>query len=167
VLDPNLLSLVEYSVPSRNHNWGDCENQDCGLAQVFDFTTDDENIWFSEWAENKIGFIDTAVPLPFDVEIEPKVIHLKPGESTGLNFTVTLNTQNTLDLSYSITNPNSEIFLSSLLNEQSFSLKPDMPLSADIEVSVTSKAVPGEYNVLFGSKNDDVLFGKFLTVIIE
>ena len=44
VMDPKSQSLVEYQIPSKNPNWGDCDPgtgmmlDDCGLAQIFDFT---------------------------------------------------------------------------------------------------------------------------------
>ena len=41
VFNPESETMVEYTVPSRNPNWAECEGIDyCGLAQVFDFTVD-------------------------------------------------------------------------------------------------------------------------------
>jgi virginiamycin B lyase len=70
VFNPESETLVEYTVPSRNPNWSDCEGIDyCGLAQVFDFTVDGDKIWFTEWVENNIGVVDMSVPLPFTIDI--------------------------------------------------------------------------------------------------
>ena len=77
-MDPNSETLVEYFVPSMNPNWGDCGDMDnCGLAQIFDFTIDGEKIWFTEWVENNIGVVDTSIALPFDMELESKVVNIK------------------------------------------------------------------------------------------
>ena len=76
--------LVEYMVPSKNPNWADCEdksNSNCGVAQIFGFDVTDDSIWFTEWAENKIGVIDTKKPLPFSVKTDTNSITLKKGET--------------------------------------------------------------------------------------
>ncbi len=66
VFNPESETMVEYTVPSRNPNWSDCEGIDyCGLSQVFDFTVDGSKIWFTEWVENNIGVVDTSATLPF------------------------------------------------------------------------------------------------------
>ena len=49
-----------------NPNWGDCgEMQNCGLAQIFDFTVSGDKIWFTEWVENNIGVVDTKTTISF------------------------------------------------------------------------------------------------------
>ena len=71
VFNPSSETLVEYTVPSRNPNWADCEGIDyCGVAQVFDFAAYGEKIWFTEWVENNIGVVDTSIPLPFSIDID-------------------------------------------------------------------------------------------------
>ena len=60
IMDPKEQSLVEYHIPSKNPNWGDCDSgidvlENCGIAQIFDFTISGDKIWFTEWVENKIG----------------------------------------------------------------------------------------------------------------
>ncbi|MEK0330857.1 MAG: lyase, partial [Nitrosopumilus sp.] len=94
VMDPKLQSLVEYHVPSKNPNWGDCESEtgimmdNCGLAQIFDFAIDGEKIWFTEWVENNIGVVDTSVPLPFEIKLDSDTLILTPGETQNFNFVV-------------------------------------------------------------------------------
>ena len=92
VFDSTTESLVEYSVPSKNPNWADCEAmKDCGLAQVFDIAVDGDTIWFAEWVENNIGKIDSSKPLPFDVHLDKEKINLKTGEQAQLNLKLTPN----------------------------------------------------------------------------
>jgi len=170
ILDPASESLVEYLIPSRNPHWGDCKNQkDCGLSKVFDFTIDDEKIWFSEWAENNIGFVDTTVPIPIDVRLQSKEISLVPGESKNLSFVVSLESQGTLDISMIITNPDSgkNLVLTSGFNEKNYSLNSDSPLITDFTISATETAISGEYKILLGANTDQVSVGKFLTVLVE
>jgi len=81
VFDVSSETLIEYLIPSKNPNWSDCEGiSDCGLAQVFDFTIQDEKIWFTEWVENNIGVIDTSVSLPFTIDVSSE-LSLEKGES--------------------------------------------------------------------------------------
>ncbi len=93
-------SLIEYSIPSRNPGWADCafidsttgeqtRNNFCGVAQVFGFDIAGDKIWFSEWAENKIGVIDTSKSLPISVDVDTNVISLKKGEKSTFNLTLT------------------------------------------------------------------------------
>ena len=82
VMDPKTQSLVEYHVPSKNPNWGDCDSgtevlDDCGIAQIFDFTIDGEKIWFTEWVENNIGVVDTSVSFTsWNIQFEYDVLNL-------------------------------------------------------------------------------------------
>ena len=47
--DPIQQTLIEYLIPSKNPNWGDCEGlSDCGLAQIFGFTIDGDKVWFTQ-----------------------------------------------------------------------------------------------------------------------
>ena len=89
VFNPFSETLVEYTVPSRNPNWADCEGIDyCGVAQVFDFAAYGEKIWFTEWVENNIGVVDTSIPLPFSIDIDKKQITLEKGQTTQITLEV-------------------------------------------------------------------------------
>ena len=104
VLDVKSESLVEYMIPSKNPNWADCDlesSANCGVAQIFGFDITDGAIWFTEWAENNIGVIDTTKSLPFAISTDKQTLALKKGESGKITLTITYN-----DISDSI---NSEI----------------------------------------------------------
>jgi virginiamycin B lyase len=170
ILDPDSESLVEYSIPSQNPHWGDCGNQkDCGLSQVFDFTIHGEKIWFSEWAENNIGYVDTTIPIPIDIRLQSDEVSLEPGQSKNFNFVVSSDSQSTIESTLIILNPNPErnVMVTPNSNQETFSLNSDAPLTFDIEISSSETAFPYEYKILLGAKTDYVSFGKFLTVIIE
>ncbi len=82
-------TLVEYTVPSRNPNWSDCEGITyCGVAQIFDFTIDGKKIWFTEWVENNIGVVDTSISLPFSVDIDAQSITLEKGQTENVSLLV-------------------------------------------------------------------------------
>ena len=90
IFDPIDESLVEYMIPSKNPNWGDCGLiDDCGLAQIFDFTIQGDKIWFTEWVENNIGVLDTSIPLPHKVILDTQQITMRKGTQTQVNLTIT------------------------------------------------------------------------------
>jgi len=163
VFEPNSESLVEYSIPSQNPNWGDCGNvQNCGISQIFDFTIKNDQIWFTEWAENNIGVVDTTVPLPFEVNLDNDTIIIHPGESNKMNFTISStdiqpvslilsDSSEFLDLQ---TNSPHDIFLS---NSESI----------NVTINADDKIIPGKYKILLGVENQQVSISKFVTVIVE
>jgi len=163
ILNPYSLSLIEYEIPSRNPNWGDCENQNCGLAQIFDFSVDNKKIWFSEWAENKIGFVDTSMPLPFDIETESKEISLRRGSSEIINFSVNSKSVDLGEMHPLIANPNANSGLAvELISKEELP-----PYDYAIKVTAAKNAFPGTYLILLGSNAEQVFNGKFISVLVE
>jgi virginiamycin B lyase len=170
VMDPKSESLVEYFVPSMNPNWGDCgDMENCGLAQIFDFSIHGDKIWFTEWVENNIGVVDTSIELPMDIQLDTNTVFLKVGETIDLNFVV--SPQSSEDLSnVSLILSDSEVFLdivSKTSQPQTFQLDFDAPRMVEISISSSENAVPGTYKVLLGAQIDEVSVSKFLTVVIE
>ncbi|KAF6247163.1 lyase [Nitrosopumilus sp. b3] len=175
VMDPKSQTLVEYHVPSKNPNWGDCDPgtglmlADCGLAQIFDFTIDGEKIWFTEWVENNIGVVDTSVPLPLEIQFESNSIKLTPGDSKHFNFIVSPLSQNDL-VGVSLVMSTTHDFLNVELENNSpntFQLDSDAPRPIHTSISASEDAVPGTYKILLGAQSTDVAVSKFVTVTIE
>ncbi len=169
VLDPKSETLVEYFVPSMNPNWGDCgEMQNCGLAQVFDFTVDGDKIWFTEWVENNIGVVDTSKALPIEIQMDSGTVSLSPGESADLFFVVSPTTETDL-AEVSLVLADSHEFLNLSIDQstpKSFQLDFDAPRPISTTISASEDAVSGTYKVLLGAYTDEVAVSKFLTVEI-
>lgn len=165
VLDPKSESLVEYLIPSKNPSWGDCAaDTNCGLAQVFDFTINNDKIWFTEWVENNVGVVDTSVALPFGIELDSKDISLKPGESNNLSFTIS-SQQDLSDVSLTLSDPHDFLTVTSNVSG-SFQLSTNTSKNVDVTISASDNATPGKYKVLLGSQIEDVSVSKFVTVTI-
>jgi virginiamycin B lyase len=163
VLDPKTDSLVEYLIPPKNPAWGDCDlNFNCGLAQVFDFAIYKDKIWFTEWVENKIGVVDTSVPLPFDVSIDTQDISLLIGESKNISLTIT--PQSTVNENVSLILSDYVTFLDATSDSHSFQL--NSPKTIDVKISASDEASIGTYKVLVGAQIEDVSISKFVTVTI-
>ena len=166
VFDPAKGTLVEYQVPSTNPNWSDCGAlQDCGVAQVLDFTTNDDKVWFTEWVENNIGFLDPKAPLPMNVEVTPTDITLHRGENSTVSFTITPNeqiidpvtvvTSNTANTNDIIVSGNSQVTMT------------NQPKTVSVSISADNFAFTGTYQVLIGARYHEVTISKYVTVTIK
>ena len=165
VFNPFSETLVEYTVPSRNPNWADCEGIDyCGVAQVFDFAAYGEKFWFTEWVENNIGVVDTAIPLPFSIDIDKKQITLEKGQTTQLTLEVAktlFSDAFDVNVNSSSTSTFSDIIIT---HENSFSLSDKTTIS--VEIMVGEHALSGTHKVLLGAYTDDIAVSQFVTVIV-
>jgi len=174
VMDPKSQSLVEYQIPSKNPNWGDCDPgtgimiSNCGLAQVFDFTIVGEKIWFTEWVENNIGVVDTSIPLPLEIQLEIPSIVMNPSDSQNLNFIVYPTSENNLGVSLILESTHDFFNIELEMNSpETFQLDSETPRTIHTIISTTDDAVPGTYKVLLGVQSSDVAISKFVTVTIE
>ena len=165
VFNPFSETLVEYTVPSRNPNWADCEGIDyCGVAQVFDFAAYGEKIWFTEWVENNIGVVDTAIPLPFSIDIDKKQITLEKGQTTQLTLEVAktlFSDAFDVNVNSSSTSTFSDIIIT---HENSFSLSDKTTIS--VEIMASEHALSGTHKVLLGAYTNDIAVSQFVTVIV-
>jgi len=165
VFNPSSETLVEYTIPSRNPNWADCEGIEyCGVAQVFDFAVAGEKIWFTEWVENNIGVVDTSIPLPFSIAIDKDEITLEKGQTIQitLEFTKT-GSAHMYDVSVnsSSTSTFSDIIIT---HENNFSLSDKTTIS--VEIMASEHALSGTHKVLLGAYTDDIAVSQFITVTV-
>jgi len=165
VFNPSSETLVEYTVPSRNPNWADCEGIEyCGVAQVFDFAVAGEKIWFTEWVENNIGVVDTSIPLPFSIAIDKDKITLEKGQTTQITLEVTkTGSAHMYDASVnsSSTSTFSDIIIT---HENNFSLSDKTTIS--VEIMASEHALSGTHKVLLGAYTDDIAVSQFITVTV-
>ena len=165
VFNPSTETLVEYTVPSRNPNWSDCEGIEyCGIAQVFDFAIDGKKIWFTEWVENNIGVVDTSIPLPFSIDIDTQPITLEKGKTTNISLlvmsevieagTVTVNSSTT------------SLFSDIVISHSTEPVYLTTPQNFSISITVSENALPDTHKILLGAYNDDIAVSQFITVTI-
>ena len=174
VMNPKTQSLVEYHVPSKNPNWGDCDSgievlDNCGVAQIFDFAISGDKIWFTEWVENKIGVVDTSVSLPLEIQFEYDTLNITSDDSTTFHFIINSEFENdVLELS-SVISTTHDFLTVELIHDsvETFELNSDNPVTIHVEISASDDALPGTYKILLGAESSDITIGKFLTVIIE
>ena len=159
VFEPATESLVEYLVPSKNPNWGDCgEIADCGLAQIFGFDIAGDKVWFTEWAENKIGVVDTSVPLPFQVSVEPATVSARAGEEVQVRLVAVPAAGSPGGLAVSLGNPS--------LSDLSLSHDGIPPASGATVTIRVGDGAEGEYKVLVGAHDDEVAVSQYVTLTV-
>jgi len=167
VFDIDNERLIEYMVPSKNPNWADCENKsdsNCGVAQIFGFDAIDDEIWFTEWAENKIGVVDIKKPLPFTVNTNVESITLTKGETEIISLSINPTSSDIGDIHFnfahtaSTATKSSDLIISHYFNN-----------SDEIIVSITASeiALSGDYKLLLGVFNSEVNVSKYINVIVE
>ena len=165
VFNPSSETLVEYTVPSRNPNWADCEGIEyCGVAQIFDFAVDGKKIWFTEWVENNIGVVDTSIPLPFSIDIDKKQVILEKGKTEQVILSVNktlLSDTSDASVNSSSTSTFSDIVIT---HENDFSLSDKTTIK--VEIMASEHALSGTHKVLLGAYTDDIAVSQFITVTI-
>ena len=197
--DPSNMELIEYWVPTQNRLWGVCSNDDnnsdsisnnnivssnsnkqiCGIANVLQFSTgqdrddsEDYQIWFTEWSENKIGKFEVYEDdrnLPFSITVfeSDKELTMERGEREKIQVRVK-SAESPLSSS-SLDNIRmiaSGTFTSTgdlgnsigYFTEQSIS----MDAGEEREVSFTfipsTDLKPGDYILMIGAENDSISY---------
>ena len=90
--DVKKAMLIEYDIPTRNENWGNISN-----SLQFDVDKND-NIWFTEWTENKIAFLNSSKEIPFSIEASTREIQIK--QNSKSNFILKVDTKETRDIDF-------------------------------------------------------------------
>ncbi|MDQ4067610.1 MAG: hypothetical protein M3114_08490 [Thermoproteota archaeon] len=168
--DPEELALIEYWVPSQNRAWTLCspEATACGIANVMQFAVNDDNqLWFTEWTENKIAKLDGSKQVPISVST-PVEITVARGESTEIKVTVSASTDFAGQMIAAGTfTPNGALGNSTgIFSEESISVSS----GGSKEVSYTFTAADNldrrQYMIMLGAGNDDVSYMKAVRVNI-
>ena len=156
--DPGELMLTEYWIPSQNRNWSVCPPNapTCGIANAMQFAVGQDQVWFSEWTENKIARLDFAKQVPLAVST-PEEITVARGASAEIR--VTLNAPGDFSgrmLAAGTFSPNGMLGNSSgIFSEESVSLS-----GGSKQVSYTftpaENLAPGQYVIMIGAENSDV-----------
>jgi len=166
VYDPSTQSLVEYLVPSKNPNWSDCGTlQDCGVAQVLDFTVDHNKVWFTEWVENNIGVLDSSITLPVVVNSSDTSITIHRGQNATVSLNI--NPQEQLTLPVSIITSNTAGLQNISITPQETQVTVDKAKAVKVTISADNFAIAGTYKVLIGARYNDVTVSKYITVTLE
>ena len=139
------------------------------MAQIFGFDVADGKIWFTEWAENNIGVVDTTKSLPFSISTDKESLTLKKGQSADITLRVTYD-----NISDSVsTQIKSGHTASSTVNFSDIIISPSRESlngnSENIIITIyaSETSLSGDYKVLLGIGNNEVTLSQYVDVIIE
>jgi virginiamycin B lyase len=168
--DPEELTLIEYWVPSQNRAWTLCPSEAtaCGIANVMQFAVDPNNqLWFSEWTENKIAKLDASKQVPVSV-FTPAEVAVSRGESTEIKVTVTASSDFSGEMMAAGTfTPNGALGNSTgIFSEDSVSLSSGGSKEVSYTFTAAENLDPGQYMIMIGAGNDDVSYIKAVRVNI-
>ena len=162
VFDPNSESLIEYDIPSKNPSWSDCGDlTDCGLSQSFGFNFQDDQVWFTEWVENKIGVLDTSVTIPISLENTKEEIVIKQGKQQEVLITVTPQTSQSMNLVLSGNSNFEQIKINTKTEPTHIS---EQVLQIPVTISVDENAPKGTYKILISTQITDVSVSTYVTI---
>jgi virginiamycin B lyase len=179
--DPLQNKLVEYWIPSQNKLFGVCgENEVCGVANALQFSASSNNsVWFTEWSENKIGYVKANQQLlPIDIEVDKENVTLRRGDSTEIQVTVnTTNTSSYKDENNLWTMEDSATVkengslngtgLTGQFSEKYFTLDNGEEKKTVSYILIASQGIqPGRYTLMLGSGNDEVTVMKAIDLNI-
>ena len=161
--DPNTMTLIEYWIPSQNKLWGPCQGSEgqCGISNALQFDVGKNNeVWFSEWSENKIGRVLTDRVLPITVSVFPNNLTLQRGGNEEVRINVTSNSNTSLRSGIlaagSFTTTGNLGNLSGLFSENSVRLEPGQTKQISLIINPTQELESGNYTLMVGAETSDV-----------
>jgi virginiamycin B lyase len=156
-------TLVEYWIPTQNSLWAPCtpNERSCGISNALQFSIGKNNqLWFSEWTENKLGMLNGSRPLPFVVDTSSTDLNIKRGETTEIPLSVSANEHVNLKMIASSTFTNTGD-----IGNSSFSFSQEsFPMNSGETKKVTFLLTPsedlknGEYTLMIGAENNEISY---------
>ena len=176
VFNPVNMTLIEYWIPTQNALFGQCQPtnaKNCGIANLLQFSVGNNNeVWFSEWSENKIGRVDTDKELPFSVSSSEKDVTIAKGKSAeielNLNMTSSSSSGQTINMikSGTFTATGGLGNSTGSFSEESFSIAPGKSKQISFIFTPSSDLKSGEYTLMVGAENNAISYLKAIKINI-
>lgn len=176
VFNPINMTLVEYWIPTQNALFGQCQPDsanNCGIANLLQFSVGTNNdVWFTEWSENKIGRVDSYKEVPFSVSSSEKEVTIAKGKSAEIKLnlqtssTLSSSSDNTINMIKSGTfTPTGDLGNSTgSFSEQSFSIANGMSKQISFIFTPSSDLKSGEYMLMIGAENNAISYMKAIKI---
>ncbi|MGI0019545.1 MAG: hypothetical protein ACREAY_03640 [Nitrososphaera sp.] len=165
--DPETETLVEYWIPTQNADWGNCPEgaETCGIANVVQFSVGpNDQAWFTEWSENKIGTIkDTSAPFsvsaPEEITVEKgQSAEVKVDVSSQEGFTGTMVASGTFTHGGSLGNS------TGIFSQESVEVGANSAKQVSYVFTPAGDLAAGQYTLMVGAENKDVTVLKAVRV---
>ena len=177
VFNPINMTLIEYWIPTQNALFGQCQPtnaKNCGIANLLQFSIGNNNeVWFSEWSENKIGRVDTDKELPFSVSSSEKEVTIAKGKSAEIKLNLKMTTSSsssdqTINMIKSGTFTATGALGKSTgsFSEESFSIAPGKSKQISFIFTPSLDLKSGEYTLMVGAENNAISYLKAIKINI-
>ena len=167
---PSNMTLIEYWIPTQDRQWGLCPPQiiakDCGIANALQFSAGGKNnqeIWFTEWSENKIGRLNGEENLPLLVSIsnaQALGTTIKKGQPIEVKVDLKALSNNNTSINMLSAGPftqNGAVGNSTgVFSEQSFVLKPGESKQVSFIFTPAADLKSGQYMLMVGAETGPV-----------
>jgi virginiamycin B lyase len=165
--------LTEYWIPTQNPLWGMCEPQSntdaCGIANALQFSIGKNNqLWFSEWTENKLGMLNTSSPIPFKVNIDENIVQVDTGQTKEIPIIISSEKDvNVRMIASSTLTPTGGFGNSTAsFSQDSIQLKPGEEKRVSLLITPSQDTRAGDYTMMIGVEDDRVSQMKAITLRI-
>jgi virginiamycin B lyase len=178
VFNPVNMTLIEYWIPTQNALFGQCQPgnaKDCGIANVLQFSAGMNNeLWFTEWSENKIGRIDSYKEIPFSVSSSENEITIAKGKSAEIKLNLQTSSSSSSSSDHTINMIKSGTFTATgdlgnstgSFSEQSFSIADGKSKQISFIFTPSSDLKAGEYMLMIGAENNSISYLKAIKINI-
>lgn len=156
--NPANQTLTEYWIPTQDSRWGQCVNPKvpCGIANALQLSVgqgSNNNVWFSEWSENKIGKINASKTPPISITASPSDLTLRRGQSSDIKLQVKAASDAQLNmLSSSSLTRNGDLGNSTgTYSQDKFNLTAGDSKEVSYIFTPASNIKPGQYVLMLGA----------------
>lgn len=165
--NPGTETLTEYWIPTQNADWGNCPEgaSTCGIANVVQFSVgSNDQVWFTEWSENKIGTVkDTSAPFsvyaPEEVTVgKGQSAEVKVDVSSQEGFTGTMIASGTFTHGGSLGNS------TGIFSQESIEVGAEGTKQVSYVFTPADDLAAGQYTLMVGAENKDVAVLKAVRV---
>jgi len=170
--NPTDGTLIEYWIPTQNSLWAPCtpNEKSCGISNTLQFSIGKNNqVWFSEWTENKLGMLNSSKPLSFVVDTNSKEFNVKRGQTIQVPMVVSANQQVDLKMIAASTFTNTGNFGNSSFSfsQDSFSMKPGETKNVTFLLTPSTDLENREYTLMIGAENNEMSYLKSIKLNIS
>lgn len=165
-------TLVEYWIPTQNSLWAPCAPNEsaCGISNALQFSIGKNNqIWFSEWTENKLGMLNGSKPLSFVVDTSSKEYNVKTGDTIEIPMIISAKGQVNLKMVASSTFTSTGNFGNSSISfsQDSFSMNSGETKNVTFLVTPSDELANGDYTIMIGAENEEISYLNSIKVHIS
>ena len=167
-------TLIEYWIPTQNNLWAPCapNESSCGISNALQFSIGKNNqIWFSEWTENKLGMLNGSKPPSFVVGTSSSSpeYNVKRGETIEIPLIISAKSQVNLKMIASSTFTSAGNFGNSSMSfsQDSFSMNPGETKNVTFLVTPSDELANGDYTIMIGAENEEISYLNSIKVHIS